>query len=166
MTSRISARSQLAAGAHLDEQVAHRGGLDGTGHDGALASVGRELVKDGALRAAADDMNDLDPVAGEFLQPTDHFAILEREALVGAPDQLALGLRHRLLGFAAEILDGLRHVGRVEEARIVGLTMLRSAGALAAIWASCAYSYFRPRASKACLHCWTSHRPMMFLSRR
>src|ERR1035441_5312667 len=33
----------------------------------------------------------------------------------------ALGLRHRLPGFTAEVLDGLRHVGRVEEARVVGV---------------------------------------------
>ena len=112
---------QLPTRAHLDEQVTQRRRLDGAGNDRPLAGVSRELVKNPALGAAADNVNDLDTVAGEFLQPAEHFAILEREALVGASDQLAFGLRHGLPGFAAEVLNGLRHVGRIEEARVIGV---------------------------------------------
>ena len=117
----LAERRELAAGAHLDQQVAHRGGLDGTGHHRTLAGIGGELVQKGALGAAPNNVHDLDAVAGEFLQAAKHFAILEREALVGATDQFALGLWHRLFGLAAEALDGLRHVGRVEEAQVVGI---------------------------------------------
>src|ERR1019366_4211148 len=108
---------ELTAGAHLDEQVAQGGRLDWSGHDWPLAGVGGELIKQGVPRAAADYVNDFHAVAGELLQPAKHLAIPEREALVGATHQLAFGFRHRLFGFAAEVLDRLGHVGRVEEAR-------------------------------------------------
>ena len=54
--------AQFAAGADLDEEVAQGGGFDGAGDDGPLAGIGGELVEDGALGAAADDVDDLDAV--------------------------------------------------------------------------------------------------------
>jgi len=64
-------------------------------------------------------MNDLDAIAGEFFEPAQHLAVLEREALVGAADQLAFGPGRGLPSFPAKGLDGFRHVGRIEEPRVV-----------------------------------------------
>ncbi len=59
---------QFAAGAHLDEQVAQGGRLNRTRDDRALAGIRGELVKDGALGPAADDVNDLDTVTSKLLR--------------------------------------------------------------------------------------------------
>src|ERR1039458_5847888 len=117
---------------------------------GAVEGVGGKRVKQGFPRAAADYVNDFHAVAGELLQPAEHLAVPEREALVGATHQLAFGFRHRLFGFAAEVLDRLGHVGRVEEARVVGiddgpLPVWPPAGAAPAHWKRSVVLPFRRR---------------------
>jgi len=112
---------EFAAGADLREQVAHCGGFHGSGDDGPLAGVAGELVQDFALRAAADNVDDLNAIAGEFLQAGEDLAVFQGEAFVGAADEFALGLGHGLARLFAQVLDGLDHVRRIQEAGIVGI---------------------------------------------
>ena len=56
-----------AVGAGLDEQVAQRGRLDRAGDDRHAGGVGGELAEQRVLRAAADEVDDVDGVPGELL---------------------------------------------------------------------------------------------------
>ena len=54
-----------AVGAGLHQQVAQRGGLDRAGDDRQAGRVGDELAQQLVLRAAADDVDDVDPPPGQ-----------------------------------------------------------------------------------------------------
>lgn len=131
-------RGQFAAGADLHEEIAHGSRFHRPGDDRAFTGVRCELIQDGALRTAAHDVNDFDAIAREFFEAAKHLAILQCQAFVGATDEFALGLRNRLSRAAAEILDGLRHVRRIEEAWVIGIDQRAQCRARAAWRASAA----------------------------
>ena len=76
-------------GAGLDQQVAQGGGLDRAGDDAATGGVGDELAEQGVLGAAADDVDDVDPAAGQPLRVLDPGGERDGEAVQDAADDLA-----------------------------------------------------------------------------
>ena len=105
----------------LREQIADGGALDGAGHDGAADGVGWKLVEKLVLAAAADDVQRIDALALDLLEPFEHPAVLERERFIDAPRELADGLGDRLLRFEAEVLNFLDHPASGEELAVVGI---------------------------------------------
>ena len=63
---RMSSLADLAQGLGLHEDVANAGGLVGAGDDLEAAGVGGELIEQGRLAAAADDMQAGNRSAGKF----------------------------------------------------------------------------------------------------
>ena len=68
-------RTDLAARPRLHEHVSEDGRLDRAGEDGTGAGIGGELIEQGVARAAADDVDDFDALAGEFFDPADDGSI-------------------------------------------------------------------------------------------
>ena len=60
----------MAQGNGLHQDIAHGRGLDRAGEHGAAGGVGGELREQAVLRAAADDVDRLQPVAEDLLQPS------------------------------------------------------------------------------------------------
>ncbi len=71
-----------AVGNGLHHDVAYGRGLNWPGDDEAIAGVGRRLAEQAVLRAAADDVDRLDPAAGKRLAIAQHLAELQRQAVV------------------------------------------------------------------------------------
>ena len=112
---------QRAVRAGLDQHVAQRGGLDRAGDDRQPAGVGGELAQQRVLRAAADDVDDVDALAGEPLRPA-RCVVGEapREAVQDAADDLGRALRRgaaRCAGRPSAIRG--RHVAGRQERRVV-----------------------------------------------
>ncbi len=83
--SGIRNRADGAGGNRLHHEVADGGGFDGAGDDAAARGIGGHLAEAAVLRAAADDMDRLDPAAAsKLLQPAEHLPVLEGQALQGA----------------------------------------------------------------------------------
>ena len=71
------------------------------------------------LRPAADDMNGIEPLAGQLFQLLEGQAILERQAFQGNAHDLTLGLWHSLAALATELAEFFRHVAGVQKFRHV-----------------------------------------------
>ena len=66
----------------LREQIADGRAFHGAGHDGAVNGVRRKLVEQLVLAAAADDVQRIDALALDLLEPFERPAVLERERFV------------------------------------------------------------------------------------
>lgn len=71
-------RGKLSGRAGLDEEIAHHGGFDGAGDDRDAAGIGRELIEQIAVGAAADDVNHLHLFPRQLLDPFQHMPVLQR----------------------------------------------------------------------------------------
>ena len=85
-----------AVGDGLHHHVADGGGFDGAGDDAAAGGVGGHLAEQRVLRAAADDVDRLDPAADQLFQAAQHHAVAQRQALQRAANDRAFGLRRGL----------------------------------------------------------------------
>ena len=119
--ARLRQRPDRAGRHHLQADVAERGGLRRAGGDGAAGRVRGPLLQQTVTRPAADDANLVEAAAGQFLERLEHRPVLEGQAF---ENRARVGDRRvglRLAGHPAILGDGRRHVGRVQEERIVGI---------------------------------------------
>ena len=115
----VGGTGKFTGGPQLSEQVAHGGGFYRTREDGPFAGVRRKLIQQSALASAADNVNDVNPVGGEFLKVAEHLAIFSRQTFVATTDQFTFRPWNALPGFAAMLLDGFGHVRRIQKNRII-----------------------------------------------
>ncbi len=84
---------------------------------GAVNGVRRKLVEQLVLAAAADDVQRIDALALDLLEPFERPAVLERERFVDAPRDLPDRLGRGLVRLAAERLNFSRPSDRPQRIR-------------------------------------------------
>ena len=105
----------------MHHYVAGGGGFDWAGDHAAAAGVGRELAELAIFCAAADDMDRLDPAAGQLFAHAQHLAEFYGQAFQGTSQHCALFLGHGLAGPFAIAADCFGHVAGGEKFGCVGI---------------------------------------------
>jgi hypothetical protein len=89
--TRLGERVDFPGAAHLPEEVAKSGGFDRARNHGTLTGICGELVQEIIAASSSDDVNGVDGVTGNRLDPIKDLSVPESEALEYTPHQLALG---------------------------------------------------------------------------
>jgi hypothetical protein len=119
--ARLGERSERAKREQLHAGVAKHRALRGAHRERQLAGVGRELIEQRILAAAASHAQAIEGPLLELLDLALHPSIREREALERAARERARVSGFGLRRLGTEALDRGDHGRRIEETSIVGI---------------------------------------------